>query len=60
MHPSGRVDDLVGTPWTCVIRSAVVVGAKVDCLAAKGAAVVDKRLMLLDGHGDKGEMMIVS
>jgi len=31
---------------------AVVVGPKVDCLAAKGAAVVDEDLGLLDGHCD--------
>jgi hypothetical protein len=29
---------------------AVVMGAEVDSLAAKGAAVVDKFLVLLDGH----------
>jgi hypothetical protein len=31
---------------------AVVVGAKVDSLAAEGAAVVDELLVLLDGHVD--------
>jgi len=31
---------------------AIVVGAKVDCLATERATVVDKFLMLLDGHGD--------
>lgn len=31
---------------------AVVVGTEVDRLAAKGAAVVDKRLVFLDGHLD--------
>lgn len=31
---------------------AVVVGAKVDSLAAEGAAVVDELLVLLDGHGE--------
>jgi len=31
---------------------AVVVGAKVDSLAAEGAAVVDEFLVLLDGHID--------
>jgi len=29
-------------------------GAKVDGLATEGAAVVDKRLVLLDGHGCGG------
>lgn len=31
---------------------AVVMGAEVDSLAAEGAAVVDKFLVLLDGHVD--------
>jgi hypothetical protein len=31
---------------------AVVVGAKVDSLAAEGAAVIDEFLVLLDGHVD--------
>lgn len=43
---------LIGTPRAGVVVTAVVVGAKVNCLAAKCAAVVDKRLMLLDAHCD--------
>lgn len=43
---------LIGTPWAGVVGTAVVVGAEINCLAAKRAAVVDKRLMLLDAHGD--------
>ena len=31
---------------------AIVVGAKVHCLAAEGAAVVDELLVFLDGHGE--------
>jgi len=38
---------------TMVGLRAVVVSAKVDCLAAKRAAVVDERLVLLDGHCDR-------
>jgi hypothetical protein len=32
---------------------AVVMSAEVNCLAAKGAAVVDERLVFLDGHFDE-------
>lgn len=35
-----------------VVTSTVVVGAKIDGLAAEGAAVVDERLVLLDAHGE--------
>jgi len=31
---------------------AIVVGAKVHCLAAEGAAVVDELLVFLDGHSE--------
>lgn len=30
----------------------VVVGTKVHCLAAEGAAVVDELLVFFDGHGE--------
>lgn len=43
---------LVGAAVASVTVGAVVVGAKVDSFAAKGAAVVDERLVLLDGHCD--------
>lgn len=43
--------DLIGTSMASIARSAVVMGAEVDGLAAKGAAVVDQRLVLLDSHG---------
>lgn len=38
-----------GTLVACC--GAVVVSAKVGCLATEGAAVVDERLDLLDSHG---------
>jgi hypothetical protein len=45
---------LVGAAVAGVAAAAVVVSAKVDGLAAESAAVVDERLVLLDGHGDGG------
>lgn len=45
---------LVGAAVAGVAATAVVVSAKVDGLAAESAAVVDERLVLLDGHGDGG------
>ncbi len=45
--------DLIGTPMASIVRSAIVMGSEVDGLAAKGAAVVDQRLMLLNSHGKK-------
>jgi hypothetical protein len=35
-----------------VSLGAVVVGAKVHCLAAEGAALVDELLVFLDSHGE--------
>lgn len=35
-----------------IALGAVVVGAKVHCLAAEGAALVDELLVFLDGHGE--------
>lgn len=43
---------LIGTPMASIIRSAIVMGSKVNSLAAKSAAVVDQRLVFLDSHGD--------
>lgn len=37
---------------TVIALGAVVVGAKVHCLAAEGAALVDELLVFLDGHGE--------
>ncbi|KAI1393972.1 uncharacterized protein F4822DRAFT_424429 [Hypoxylon trugodes] len=48
----GRTRLLIGTPWASIVVTAVVVGAEVDRLAAKRAALVDERLILLDAHGD--------
>ena len=42
--------DSVGAACAVVALGAVVVGAKIDCLATEGAAVVDEFLMFLDGH----------
>lgn len=36
-----------------IVRSAIIMCSEVDGLAAKGAAVVDQRLVFLDSHGDK-------
>lgn len=41
---SVRATGAVGVSW------AIVMGAEVDCSATKGAAVVDERLVFLDGH----------
>jgi phenylacetate-coenzyme A ligase PaaK-like adenylate-forming protein len=42
----------VGARGAVGALGAVVMGAKVDSLAAEGAAVVDKFLVFLDGHVD--------
>jgi hypothetical protein len=51
-HQAARLElgVLVGAPRTVITGAAVIVCAKVDCLAAKSAAVVDERLVLLDRH----------
>ncbi|KAI6090151.1 hypothetical protein F4821DRAFT_229737 [Hypoxylon rubiginosum] len=53
LAPNGTATFLIGTSRAGVVVTAVVVGAKVDCLAAERAAPVDERLMLLDGHSGR-------
>lgn len=43
---------LVWAASTLGAHGAVIVCTEVNCLATERAAVVDKRLVLLDGHGE--------
>ncbi|KAK7956789.1 uncharacterized protein PG986_006011 [Apiospora aurea] len=47
---AGYCRALVGAPVAGRAGTAVVMGAKVDGLAAEGAAVVNQGLVLFDGH----------
>ncbi|TRX96652.1 hypothetical protein FHL15_002554 [Xylaria flabelliformis] len=47
-----QMPDLIVTPMASVVRSAIIMGSKVNGLAAESAALVDQRLVLLDSHDD--------
>lgn len=49
---SDEMPVLVWAASTLGTHGAVIVCTEINCLAAERAAVVDKRLILLDGHGE--------